>query len=388
MKVLVTDGDTRASLAITRSLGASGHEVWVGGDSERTIASVSRYCGGAVRLAGRAEGPEALGRSLVRAVRSIEPAMVVGVADATIEVLHHRATDLLPAALPPPSASAYFAASDKVALFRSCRTLGIPVPEGIVAEGGAVPAPDALQALGSPLVVRPARSWRVAQGTWIRGSVSYEPSARALAARVAIDEALRFPYLIQRRVSGEGCGLFLLADDGTIRRLFAHRRLREKPPEGGVSTLCVSVRPPTDLVDLSARWAAASRWSGVAMLEFKRDATTGQPYLLEVNARPWGSMALPIAAGVDFPGEWIGGRPAAIDGSGSEYADGMRMRWWWGDVDHFLIRGKGRAGSRGMRLLRAMGSAVVSGPWPETWDTVRRDDPVPFLLESLLWTRR
>jgi predicted ATP-grasp superfamily ATP-dependent carboligase len=37
------------------------------------------------------------------------------------------------------------------------------------------------------------------------------------------------------------------------------------------------------------------------MAEFKRDDRTGQHLLLELNPRFWGSLSLPIKAGVDFP---------------------------------------------------------------------------------------
>ena len=43
MKILVTDGDNRAALAITRSLGRD-HEVIVGACNRRSLASVSRWC--------------------------------------------------------------------------------------------------------------------------------------------------------------------------------------------------------------------------------------------------------------------------------------------------------------------------------------------------------
>ena len=52
-------------------------------------------------------------------------------------------------------------------------------------------------------------------------------------------------------------------------------------------------------------------WNGVAMLEYRRDPSTGDFRLLELNARFWGSLHLALAAGVDFPrlllDAWLGG---------------------------------------------------------------------------------
>ncbi len=37
------------------------------------------------------------------------------------------------------------------------------------------------------------------------------------------------------------------------------------------------------------------------MVEFKTDERTGEPVLMEINGRFWGSLQLAIDAGVDFP---------------------------------------------------------------------------------------
>jgi predicted ATP-grasp superfamily ATP-dependent carboligase len=265
--------------------------------------------------------------------------------------------------------------------------MGIAVPDGLVVDGGDCPSSRETSWLGAPLVVRPGLSWRAFGGAWIRGGVSYEADENAIARRAVEDAALRFPYLVQRVIRGDGCGLFLLAQEGRLLRVFSHRRLREKPPSGGVSTLCVSVAAPEDLTEAARRWAAGLRWSGLAMLEFKRDTITGQPFLLEVNARPWGSMALAAAAGIDFPREVLAmerpDSPERVPG----YRPGVRLRWWWGDVDHFYLQEKKRGRRGRTALARGLARAALAGPWPEAWDTFRCDDPVPFAFETLQWVR-
>ncbi len=385
MRILVTDGDSRAALALTRSLGCGGHEVHVTAPRARSLAGASRYCAGRARQAAIADGPRALGRSLLRAARDIGPDLVLGVTDATLTVLHELADELQPARMVPPGAAAYARASDKVDLFRTSRAIGIPVPDGLVVAGGQGPDAAETAALGSPLVVRPALSWRVCAGEWVRGGVGYEPSAAAVAERVGRDPALRFPYLVQRHVEGEGCGLFVLALRGRLLRMFAHRRLREKPPSGGVSTLCVSVSPPEDLAFAASRWVAQLSWSGIAMLEFRREARSGIAYLLEVNARPWGSLALAAASGLDFACDLVDIEHVASRDPHPAYRQGVRLRWLWGEVDHFYLLEK----ERGYAGLHAAGRgfvrAALAGPWPDAWDTFRRDDPVPFAVET--WDR-
>jgi predicted ATP-grasp superfamily ATP-dependent carboligase len=319
-------------------------------------------------------------------VRDVSPSVVFGVTDRTLTVLHAVGEDLAPAVLPPPARKDYERASDKVALFEICNRIGIAVPEGIVVPGGTEPTIEDLEPLGAPVVVRPALSWRFEGERWIRGTVSYEGGLEGISRRLRHDPALRHAYLVQRKIEGHGCGLFLLARGGKIVRLFAHRRLREKPPTGGVSTLCVSITPPADLAAAAEKWAAFMKWSGLAMLEFKR-SREGPAYLLEVNARPWGSMALAEASGVDFPADLLSLDTFPQQSNSLRYRAGVRLRWWWGDVDHFYIKEKSEGRPRPMTILRALTRAATTGPWPEAWDTFRRDDPMPFFVETACRSR-
>jgi predicted ATP-grasp superfamily ATP-dependent carboligase len=147
-----------------------------------------------------------------------------------------------------------------------------------------------------------------------------------------------FPFLIQKKVEGPGVGIFLLMKNGEVLADFAHRRIREKPPSGGVSVLCESIKPPKDALHAAVKILKKLDWTGVAMVEFKVDQEENKANLLEVNARFWGSLQLAVTAGVDFPyllyrmakGENI----EEPDG----YKIGIKSRWELGDLDHLLIR--------------------------------------------------
>lgn len=60
--------------------------------------------------------------------------------------------------------------------------------------------------------------------------VHYAAGEEELARLYAAIDYLRQPSLIQHRVEGEGQGVFALMNHGQPVALFAHRRLREKPP--------------------------------------------------------------------------------------------------------------------------------------------------------------
>lgn len=383
MKLLVTDGETRAALAITRSLGDAGHTVYVSAPKRHSIAGLSRFCAGEFLQPGGAASPDEIADSIAMTARQCDADRVVGVIDRTLTSLHLANPGWGDTVLPHPCAEDYLCASDKTWLFARCREWSIDVPDGERVAGGELPDRESLERIGREWVLRPALSWRWAAGNWVQGRVRAVVGWDALIDAVKQDTAFAHPYLVQKRIRGEGCGLFLCARAGRIEALFSHQRLREKPPWGGVSTLCRSVRPPEDLVRVAQRFVAEQRWSGLAMLEFKRDANDGRPYLLEINARPWGSMALSRAAGVDFTRVWL--TPDRFDHAPGRYREGVRLRWWWGDVDHFYLLEKERGATGTVAMLRALSRACMAGPWAETWDTFRRDDPLPFAAETLAW---
>ena len=144
--------------------------------------------------------------------------------------------------------------------------------------------------------------------------------------------------MLQRLIEGDGFGIFALCDHGEPRTLFGHRRIREQPPWGGVSVLRESVPLDDTATGYACQLLRALNWHGVAMVEFKRERSTGISYLMEVNARFWGSLQLAIDAGANFPLQaarlWLG---QSLDPQ-PPYRVGIRSRWLLGDVDHLLLR--------------------------------------------------
>ncbi len=59
MSVLVTPGNLRSSLAVTRSLGRRGIAVTVADERERSLAGTSRYCRTSIRVPSLRTGGEA-----------------------------------------------------------------------------------------------------------------------------------------------------------------------------------------------------------------------------------------------------------------------------------------------------------------------------------------
>jgi predicted ATP-grasp superfamily ATP-dependent carboligase len=154
--------------------------------------------------------------------------------------------------------------------------------------------------LDFPVVVKPQRETA-------GYSVKYVEDKRVLAELYGriFSNGLRTPEdipLTQEYVPGYGCGLFATYQNGVCKRIFMHRRIREYPASGGVST-CAESLYDSKLAEYGRRLLDALGWHGVAMVEFRHDTRDGEFKLMEVNPKFWGSLELALAAGADFPGD-------------------------------------------------------------------------------------
>jgi predicted ATP-grasp superfamily ATP-dependent carboligase len=393
MKAFVTDGDERPALAITRSLGRRGISVLVGEERSACLASSSRYCAGHVTYPSPYREPAAFQRFLAEFVERERVDVVVPVTDVTTSgVCEIQDTLGRHTAMAVPRLDAFDLVTDKASLLRAALRCGIPVPRTEVVDGIAGLQPIAAR-LEYPAVVKPVRSRILTRRGWLGTRVHHVSSAADLwRLYEQTDYLASHPSLIQQRIVGPGVGLFVMFDRGELLTAFAHRRIREKPPSGGVSVLCESVPVEPDLRDDAVRLLGPAGWHGIAMLEYKRENGTGNRFLLEVNGRFWGSLQLSVDAGVDFPFLSFqlacGRRPQASP----RYRLGVRNRWLIGDVDHLLLRVFSR--DRDLRLPDDAPSRLrtvldfVRCTRPGMRDQVASgDDPGPFLYELRQYVR-
>jgi predicted ATP-grasp superfamily ATP-dependent carboligase len=337
--VLVMDGNERSALAVTRGLGRAGIPVVVGAETATSLAGASRYCVATWLYPSPLSDPSKFISSLLEAVARFDATAIMPVTDATMQVVAAQRTQFRPSimgAVPP--IERYDLVSDKYRLMALAQDLGVPVPDTVFVENGRLP--NDIKGVGDyPLVVKPGRSLALVDDTWTRTAVKQVANREELERLYRETPYLRMPSLIQRRVEGEGQGIFALCDQGTPLALFAHRRLREKPPSGGVSVLRESIELPKTMTDYAVKLLEKVRWHGVAMVEFKVEGDTGIPRLMEINGRFWGSLQLALDAGVNFPHllyQLLGGERVVLPDGG--YRVGVKSRWLLGDLDHLLVR--------------------------------------------------
>lgn len=388
--VIVLDGNQRSALAAVRTLGSKGIPVIVGDEIPRSLAAVSRFCQHAFVYPSPYDNPEAFLDEIVKQSLSLPRAVLMPMTDVALsEVLRNR--DKLPNNLivPFPEWNVYQQVSDKVSLFRKASRLGIPIPQTLfssdfnshselLSEGAK---------LGFPLVLKPGFSRVKQNGRWLNTRVQYARNKEELQ-KLLDDKLFRnTSFVVQEKIEGPGLGVFLFMDNGRIAASFAHQRMREKPPSGGVSVLCRSIEIPQSALESSRRLLEGYKWSGVAMAEYKLDIKTGIPKLMEINARFWGSLQLSISAGVDFPyvmyRHALGNR---VDVP-APYRVGVMSRWELGDLDHLLIRMRRKDNSLNLPLRAPSKVQVTTDFFFDFFrssvrnEVLRIDDPLPFITE-------
>lgn len=386
MNVLVLDGAQRAALATVRSLGRAGYPVTVAEEKAGSLAAASHYCRGERVYPSPATGAAQFLDWMERQGQSGEFHAVLPITEITTDLLlrhRHRWPSLT---LPFAGIDTIDALTDKVSLYRRATALGVPVPDSVIVSSDA-DLTIAQRQIGFPAILKPRRS-RLWTGDGFRAT-----SVRRVHDRGELDALLALPefsdeaFLYQRCVPGEGQGLFALYRHGTPVVFFGHRRLREKPPEGGVSVLSESCHPDERLRAYAQRLLDDAQWHGVAMVEFKVCPREG-PFLMEINARFWGSLQLAVDAGIDFPRLLLDdalGRGTTVP---PVLQTGRRLRWFLGDLDRLYLVLKHARDHGGARVMTEIARFLRPDFGRTRHEVFRWDDPRPALRELVTYLRR
>ena len=178
--------------------------------------------------------------------------------------------------------------------------LGLPVPDSIT-QMDDEPIDSFFERVPLPCVIKP----RWGEGLGLTAALRYVIAQTPEELNKNYEHFYKLagePPLVQEYLPGAARGCSVLAQDGEIVRKICHKRIREYPVTGGPSTCCDAIRD-SRLEELTARLVKAVGLNGLAMFEYK-DGMDGNPRLLEVNPRIWGSYPLTRVAKSDFTYIW------------------------------------------------------------------------------------
>ena len=230
--------------------------------------------------------------NLKSSVKKYNPKIIipVGFIDS---ILISKYRDLLPkdAIIPVPEFDVLSNASNKLLLVEYSRVIGFKYPETLTSVEYS--PEDALNYIGLPMVIK---------------GVSDASRPRYFFTEEEFKEFLRFYrqtntnlHIYQRFISGVGVGYFTFSIDGKPIIEFLHKRIVEKKPSGGASVVACAYNDP-EAFKIGRRIVRYLKWTGILMIEMKKEYETGEYYVIEFNPKFWGSLELSFSRGIDFTG--------------------------------------------------------------------------------------
>jgi predicted ATP-grasp superfamily ATP-dependent carboligase len=234
--------------------------------------------------------------TLVELVRATGARMLLPGDDVTVQAFMQITHETLPALRPGVQAelaalirsslgdpAGYLDSINKGRLARRAQRLGLPVPPGeSVADAEA--AVRAAAAIGYPVMVRPTFGWasrgvrECANAADVRAAMADLPQ---LATWVPTDA---HRALVQRVIRGRPVNRAALAWEGREVAGFCRSRLRPPPEVPHAGTVSRYLVLP-EVTALNRRLLAELGASGFVATEYRIEADTGTPYLIEINRR-------------------------------------------------------------------------------------------------------
>ena len=388
MRILILDGDSSAGCAILQSLGAAGYECWLAACGTDHAAFTSRYVARAAVYPNPLSDKSAFQRWALDFHQQHRFALIIPPTEATLIPLHEARdepgfADVL--ALPPPRAVEL--GFDKEQVRALAASLGIATPPNLLIHNASELKSPAIEEWlkDTAVVIKPIRS-----KIW-SGRGASEPRVQIATSQKELHEfvepiVLLTPVQLQPWVPGKGNSIELLVNRDEVSMSFAHERIHELPLTGGGSSYRKAIAPPPALLEGSAKLMRALEWHGVAMVEYRCDDASDRHWLMEINGRFWGSLHLPLFAGVDFPNGLVDllvhhrvPLPQKTPVRNGVYARNVSRDLDWIKAilksrysDRFLLR-------RPLPESLLEWARVLSGK--ETWDGARLCDPKPILYE-------
>lgn len=338
-----------------------------GSSSRWNAGRFSKYADRHVQYPAPETDPEGFVRAIEDELEAGEYDMLLPITERTVEtVVKRRSRFENHTAVPFPPYDKLRVGLDKRRTVETAREFDIPHPKTLFPDEADLDTVE--EVLGYPVVAKARR------GESRNGVVVCDSREALERARRDLRENYGAVFFQEFVPDGGERGVYTLyGSPGELTALTVQQRLRTNPPSGGASTYRETVRDP-ELVSLADELLSALDWFGVAMVEFRIDDRTGEPQLLEINPRLWGSLALSVYAGVDFP--YLLYRMAVGDDlePNLEYAADVQARYLFTDFLQVLSRED---------TLRALREFFTPATKPCRYDIVSKRDPLPALGQAL-----
>jgi len=298
MKVLLSDGSHKNTLAMMRYLGKEGHCIDII-HHKKSAPAYSKYCNELI-LSPHIEDSKAYITFLLGHIQthSYDLLIPVGINAYKYCISEYKEfTKYLKLEVAP--ADSFEIAINKTATFKFAKKHGIDHPQTFF-PGNMEEAKAISEGIVYPVVIKSSNESVIKFPTLY---VDNKSSLLEGLSRLYSDFSSKFDQafpIIQERIQGDGCGFFAVYQHGICKKVFMHKRIRENPVSGGIST-CAQSYYDEKLLAAGKKVLDELHWHGQAMVEFKQEKSSGKFKLIEINPKFWGSLELSLSAGMNFP---------------------------------------------------------------------------------------
>ncbi|WP_334013434.1 carboxylate--amine ligase [Alteromonas sp. S167] len=375
--VLVLDANQRSALASTRSLGSRPDTTVITCDcTSEALAGNSTYSSFYLSCPDPKHDVDDFVLWIIETIEKYNITCLFPVTEISSRtLLAHR--EKIKCQLPFASLETVVSISNKNELMKLAELNNVPIPATSYYDNAH--SLD-INTLEYPIVIKPSLSRVYVENKWIETKVHVVQNSAQLSHVLSHSHYLfTSPFMTQEFIEGHGAGIFTYYQHGSVKAFFAHKRLREKPPRGGVSVLSESTEVDEKMRDFASRILNSVNWHGAAMIEY-RVARDGTPHLMEINTRLWGSLQLAIDAGVDFPSLLLDGEDGKELTPITNYKKRIQLRWLLGDLDNLYLTLKDPVFSPNEKLKRVL-QFFTPKIFNRKHEVNRLSDLKPFLYE-------
>ncbi len=387
--ILVLDAETDQALAVVRALSEKKIPVDIAGSRRSGPGFWSLRPRRRLLYPSPLRFPREFLSFITKLLREENYEAVFPATDSTTIVLEKFRRDLPNVPFAMASEESYFRVSDKFLCYDLAQSQGLAVPKTFCPKS-QMELEGMIAQLNFPIVLKPRYSRFYDEKTDLvrvgDAQIIYDP--QELREKIGkFRQGTSFPC-IQEWVTGVGFGVELLLKRGQVLAVFCHERIREMNPLGSGSSACVSVPVREDLVQASVNILKACHYEGVAMVEFRLDKEKERAWFMEINGRFWGSLALPLACGINFPYLFLQAfvRAEPPPTSTTRYPVGIQARSLWKELIRLtmVLRGrppkwKGPFPSQGEALSDYFGSFFKRN---QIYCDFEMTDPLPGIMTT------
>jgi len=328
--VIVTDGRSKATIPVVRSLGKRGIKITAGNERMLCPTFFSRYVSKRFVYPSPEEYPDLFIRKLHEMVCMKKYDVLIPIRDAATLLLSKNKNEFSKfVKTPVADYKTIMKGRDKAQTLKIAIKNGIPCPKTYFTEDTNLE--EIKREIEYPVLIRARES------SGSRG-ISYVDSHSKFDEEYNRIKSLYRHPLVQEYIPHKGCAYnvsTLFNEDSEPRATFIMRKIRQYPPTGGPTAFAESIYKP-EIVEYAVELLKAMKWYGVAEVEFLFDDRDKKTKLLEVNPRFWDPLGLAVASGVDFPYLLY---KMAIDGDVDpviKYKVGIKWRYMIYDTLYFM----------------------------------------------------